>query len=239
MNKSKLIARAITLLLGAALLSFGYNALENQEDVSKSTTLQIQNYSEQDSVLAYLTIGADTNFITNVKGVFGIKDSGLQGSFWIKKDSIYSYEYLDKGISGNITFDTVPLNCPTGSFKSGVNLFEFTLNNEGTVSKAQETFDISGVAGTNAIGGFYTSGGGDWIVNGNSIDSVYNDTIYHNTGLKGVFPFKCTDCTSFGMNQNCLGSIKSAEPQSEHICNISRNASESGGTVTIYIKNSL
>lgn len=165
-----------------------------KEDISR-TTLEIENASIEDSVLTYLTLGADTNFITNVNGIFGISDSGLQGSFWMHKDSVYVYDYSGKGLSGNFSFNTPPLNCPTTAFPTGNNLFEVTLNNAGTVSKAQETVDISCVAGINALGKYELTGGGDWIAGGNSVNSFANAEIYQNVDSVGVFPFGCDDCT--------------------------------------------
>ena len=199
----------------------------------RRTIIEITNESCQDSVLTYLTLGADTNFITNVNGVFGIKDSGLQGSFWMHKDSVYTYEYDSKGISGNITFDTVPLNCPAGTFTTGTNLFELTINNDGTVKDAQESIDISNVSGCNSLGKFSMSGGGSWVSGGNDITSFYNSKLYDNYNKSGVFPFKCTQCTSVSGYQPCLDSLKSPKPQPHHICNVSRDAKLSGGKVRL------
>lgn len=46
------------------------------------TVLKIKNSSTEDSVLTYLTLGSDSQFITNVHGIFGITNCGTQGSFY-------------------------------------------------------------------------------------------------------------------------------------------------------------
>lgn len=201
--------------------------------VVSHTTLEIENTSEFDSVLTYLTIGSDTNFVTDVKGVFGIKDSGLQGSFWLLKDSVYTYEFDNKGLSGNFSFDTVPLNCPAGSYDTGTNLFEVTLNNYGTIDKAQETIDISNVAGVNAICRYTMSGGGTWIAGGNPVSSFGNSSMYNNLDSVGVFPYGCDNCTESVLPPKCIDTLKIAKPQRRHICNVSRNAKQAGGKVRI------
>ena len=198
------------------------------------TTLTISNDSSLDSILTYLTIGADTNFVTNVKGVFGITDSGLQGSFWMHKDSIYTYNFESKGLSGNICFDTVPLNCFVGTFAHGTNLFEFTINDKWTiVTKAQETIDISNVDGCNALIEVSMSGGGKWICGGDSITKFNNSSLYSNFGENGVYPFKCTNCTELGAFQPCLDTIAAADLQPRHICNVSRAGNQAGGSINI------
>ena len=224
--------------IAAAAIALGllYVAGTFDSRETESTTLYMINNSDEDSVLVYLTLGADTNFITDVKGIFGIEDEGLQGSFWLHKDSVYTYTYKGKGLSGNFSFGTPPLNCFTDEWKTGVNLFEVTINNAGTVSKAQETVDISNVAGVNAIVTYKLSGGGDWLANGEKVDSFYNESLYKNYGLKGVFPFKCDDCTKSSAPPKCLDSKKTAKPQKNHTCNVSRNAYYAGGSVTITFK---
>lgn len=207
-----------------------------EEKISKDscgTVLIIHNSSSQDSVLTYLTLGADTNFITNVKGIFGIADSGLQGSFYMRKDSTYTYKYDKKGLSGNICFGTTPINCPDSIWKTGVNLFEFTINNEGTITDAQETIDISNVAGENALGKFLMKGGNSWIADGTPVDSFYNNKLYSNLGQIGVYPFKCDACTGSVNPPVCTDTLKAEQPQVKPTCNVSRKAVNPSGNVTI------
>jgi hypothetical protein len=200
--------------------------------LSPKTTLTISNDSKEDSVLTYLTLGNNSSFVTDVNGIFGITDSGLMGSFWMHKDSVYTYNYTDKGISGNISFGTPPLNCLSNDFPTGVNLFEFTLNNAGVNIKGQETIDISNVAGANSIGKFSVTDK-NWISNGKKVMSFYNDTLYGNLGLVGVYPFKCDTCTGSKNPPACLDATPSATSQKHSTCNVSRSAKLSGGKVHI------
>ena len=243
-KSSAIIMFSLSLFLiafGNKIINFFHGDIEVVEvvevvetvDTIKRTTLEILNTSEHDSVLTYLTIGSDTNFVTDVNGIFGINDSGLQGSFWLVKDSLYTYEFNNKGLSGNFSFDTVPLNCPAGTFKTGTNLFEVTINNYGTVSKAQETIDISNVAGVNAMCRYSMVGGGTWIAGGDSVSSFGNSSIYNNVDSVGVFPFGCDNCTSSVKPPKCIDTLKISKPQPRHICNVSRNSKESGGTIRL------
>jgi hypothetical protein len=224
----------LILVILSILLSFTLSLTTFNTDKQEifRTTLEITNESSKDSVLTYLTLGADTNFVTDVNGIFGSSGSGLMGYFWMVKDSVYTYDYTDKGISGNISFGTSPLNCLSANFPTGVNLFEFTLNNEGINDKAQETIDISNVAGVNALGKFNVTDT-NWIANGKKVTGFYNDTLYGNLGLVGVYPFKCDTCTGSKKPPTCLNSTKTATPQLYPTCNVSRSAKLSGGIVRI------
>jgi hypothetical protein len=230
---SKVIVFGLTLILGFSGLYV--TVLRDGGADLPRTTLYIANTSGEDSVLTYLTLGADTSFITDVNGIFGISASGLQGSFYLLKDTVYVYNYQGKGLSGNISFGTPPLNCPDSAWITGNNLFEVTINNAGTVSDAQETIDISNVAGSNAFGSYTLSGGGEWIANSAHINILYfkNDSMYQNVGNIGVFPFKCDDCTLSANPPVCNDILPASKPQTEKICNVSRNAKYSGGSVKI------
>jgi len=222
----------ITFLVISYFFLVNY-ALDITKDYSlERTELTLKNSSKTDSVLTYLTIGDDNNFITDVYGVFGIKQHGLQGYFYAKKDSLYTYKFDKKGISGNISFGTPPLNCPTEKWKNGVNLYEITLNNFGTVSKAQETSDISCVGGVNALGKIKFSDP-NWIAGGKRVDSASNLAINNNFSRVGVYPYLCSGCISISNPPNCTKKLNPSTPQKNHICNMSRNASKSGGTVSI------
>lgn len=227
----------LTIIAIAILISLGLMTWKGIiETAPPRTVLTIENTSETDSVLTYLTLGDNEQFITDVNGIFGITDTGLQGSFYLKKDSVYTYEYSGKGLSGNISFGTPPLNCPTKSFPTGNNLYEVTINNFGSVTDAQETIDISNVAGCNALGSFNMTNGGSWIANGDTITSFYNNPIYMNVGLYGVFPFKCDVCVASASPPVCSDTLKSSPPQVSHICNISRDAHKSGGVISLKFK---
>lgn len=238
--KSTVIGVLLTVIVGCyVVIQFGaffssliLNNSNFTIDNIKHTTLELENTSSLDSVLTYVTLSDDIGFVDNVQGIFGILDSGLQGSFYLHDDSVYSYT-SNKPISGNICFNSPPLNCPTDDFPTGTNLFEFTLNNYGTVYKAQETVDISNVAGANAIGGYKLTGGGYWISGGDSISIFEVYPIYQNVGRAGVYPFGCDDCTASVDPPKCSDTLIKSEAQKEHICNVSRDAKKSGGKVHI------
>jgi hypothetical protein len=229
--KRRLTSVLVLLVLGLIpLLSCNTS---KSDLIKSSTTLEITNNSTMDSVLTYLTLGADTNYITDVNGIFGITDSGLMGSFWMLKDSIYTYEFDSLGISGNISFNTPPLNCPTNDFANGVNLFEFTLNNVGINPKGQETIDISNVAGANAYGKFSMTDT-NWIAGGKKVLSFHNDSLYGNYSNVGVYPFKCDTCTGSQSPPTCKDTLNGyATPKESHDCNVSRNSKLAGGKVRI------
>lgn len=200
----------------------------------KFTTINVENLSN-DTITAYLTIDDNgSSWVSNVNGIFGIEsNNNLQGSFIIVPQQKFSYT-SNKPFSGNISFNNPPLNCPYPA----PTLFEFTLNNYGTISKAQETTDISCVFGVTSIGSISYSGGGIWSSGQNdTIYKIQNDSIYKNTGLKGVYPYGCTTCTGREGMVNCNNKKTYEKVNKKAICNIQRNASKSGGQVNIsYIK---
>ncbi|MEI6093218.1 MAG: hypothetical protein WCQ47_06000 [bacterium] len=202
--------------------------------VATQTTLKVKNSSSQ-NVVVWLTLGEVDGFVSNVNGIFGITDSGLQGSFILKASTEREYT-PDKGISGNLSFGVNPINCPTTGFTNGVNIFEFSLNNESQAGTPQETIDISNVAGVNSLLKASLSGGGGWNAGTahTGISSFQNAALYSNTGLVGVFPYGSDNCTSSVSPPLCTGSHPAYETsQSEAICNVQRDAVNHGGIVTI------
>jgi len=233
MKNYKLKAIVLLAFLLAAYFFLVNYVLKIADATSVSKTeLIMKNVSNKDSVLTYITLGNNEDFVTDVHGIFGIKEHGLQGSFYMHKDTVYKYSYDKKGFSGNISFGTVPLNCPTKDWKTGVSLYEVTINNYGTVSKAQETCDISCVDGVNALGKIIFSDT-TWIAGGKRVDSAYNFSLNHNFGQVGVYPYRCDLCTAIGNPPKCTTLLPPSKPQAEHTCNMSRDAAKSGGTVTV------
>jgi hypothetical protein len=193
------------------------------------TIFKITN-STQDSVLVYLTLGggADTTFLANVNGVFGITQSGLVGSFYLQPNDTLSYTPTLK-LSGNIGFGTQGINCPDSTWKTGVNIFEFNLN------EPQESLDISAMGGVNSIMNVKLIGGPAWATtNYPDVRSIQNDTMYANTNKVGVYPFKCTDCTDTLGSANCTQ--KAEKPSSAAICNPTRALDQVGGVVLLTFK---
>ena len=177
------------------------------ETVIGVTRLKVLNATSNE-LQVYITLGAvdcclqkvsEIPFVTHV-----IND--LQGSFTLPAWGGVDYAPPSgTGISGNLCFGSPPINCPTPQFPSGVNLAEFILNNGFEGSHAQETIDISCVAGANALISYSLSGGGKWNAGPTqpAVASFANKSIGENTGLVGVFPYGCDNCTSSDNPPRC------------------------------------
>lgn len=215
-----------TLFWGA--YRFIFVAKEPIKDEATNTTLKVSN-ATQDSVLVYLTLGSqDTTFVQNVNGIFGITQSGLVGSFYLHSQDTLSYTSTLK-LSGNIGFGSQGINCPNSTWLTGVNIFEFNLN------EAQESLDISAMGGVNSIMGVDLIGGANWGVTGNlDVRHCQNDTMYKNTSHIGVYPFKCTDCTDTLGSASCTQIAET--PNKTAICNPTRAKGERGGVVLLTFK---
>ena len=152
-------------------------------------------------IKVYLTLGAVTGCVQDVNAIPLVTDrvNALQGWFLLPNGATKTYTPPQgQGISGNFAFGSPPLNCPTDEYRNGINLAEFILNNGFQGSGAQETIDISCVAGANALIAFAMSGGGGWNAGSSqtSVSQFANKPLKQNTGLVGGFPCGCDNCTS-------------------------------------------
>jgi hypothetical protein len=200
-----------------------------------TTSLKVSNESNQD-VTMYLTLGATPGCVHNVNDVQISGDvaitpvAALMGHFPLKAGShhwISAPQGL--GFNGNFSINTPPLNCPTPDLPDGVNLAEFIINN-GFQPGGQETVDISGVCGANAYLEFRLSAD-DWVANTPTpVKSIRNRTAYLNTGIVGVYPFGCDNCTSSDQPPECIG-IHNEYANQEPICNVQRDAANNQGGV--------
>ncbi|WAC27340.1 hypothetical protein [Ancylobacter sp. SL191] len=211
--------------------------------MSSQTELIVTNATTE-SVTVWLTLGATAGCISNVSDVgWGITaEAPLQGYFTLQPGTANSVSYISPqgvGFNGNITFGTPPLNCATPSWPEGVNIAEFILNNAFQGSNAMETVDISAVAGVNAMIAFHLHGGGSWSASSAypKVTSFSNSAIGDNVGRVGVYPYGCDDCTASVAPPACANPPKNAPnpivPQTDPICNVQRDASKSGGMVSI------
>jgi hypothetical protein len=196
---------------------------------SSATQLTLVNTSK-DSVLVYLTLSgypaSDTVHVKNVNGIFGITESGLVGSFYIPaKDSVSYTSVL--WFSANVSFGAQPVNCFTKAWPTGVNPFEFNLNNN------QESVDISAMGGVNCLLSVDLIGGPEWQASSTypNVRYFYNDSMYSNTGLIGVYPYGCTNCTNTQGKQACQTPAET--PNTLPICNPTRAAGVHGGKVVV------
>jgi hypothetical protein len=229
---SNLLLVVFTFILLAVSCTVG---TEKEEVVSANadtlnTTLAIYN-AQSDSVLTYLTLGGgfDSTFVQDVNGIFGITDSGLVGSFYLPSQDTVFYQSSLK-FSGNIGFGSQGLNCFTTSWPTGVNIFEFNLNEE------QESADISAIGGVNSIMTVQNIGGPVWAATPSypNVRLYYNDTMWKNTNLVGVYPYGCTACTDTTGKQGCQ--TPNETPSSHAVCNPTRAAGDRGGVVLLTFK---
>lgn len=200
-----------------------------QHDV---TQMRVVNETK-DSVLMYLTLSGypspqDTSYIQTVNGIFGCTQNGLNGNTWIAPGDSFTYTPT-KMFSGNISFGVAPMNCFTNAWPTGMNLFEFNLN------EPQESLDISCMAGVNCILGAKLIGGPAWPADTASDPRVLqNDSMWHNTGRVGVYPYGCTNCTNTAGHQDCQ--TPQETPNKYSICNPTRAAGDHGGLVRVAFK---
>lgn len=202
------------------------------------TKLKLSNNSTS-PVLAYITLGAtpgcvqDVALLTVNDGIVINKLYPLMGNFILPANLTVTIDAPDGlGFNGNFSFGTPPLNCPCPDWPEGVALAEFIINNGFQVG-GQETVDISCVCGANAFLGFDLSSD-DWSANGGaiSVKKIFNSTRYQNTGLVGVYPYGCDNCTASDSPPSCVGQ----QPQFANdlpICNVQRPASSPGGVVRV------
>jgi len=206
------------------------------------TTLKIMNRSAAE-VRVYATLGPVPGCVQDVHAMPLVTHpvNRLQGWFLLPRGAAEAYTPPQgRGISGNVAFGSPPLNCPTGEFRNGVNLAEFILNNSFQGPGAQETIDISCVAGANALIAFALNGGGGWNAGTSrpAVSRVANKALGQNTGLVGVYPCGCDNCTSRAdpPQRGCPGSPPPPayeDCQSQPICNVQRDAHNAGGDVEV------
>jgi hypothetical protein len=206
---------------------------------SGQQTLLVVTNNSGSSVQAYLTFGAVPGCMNDVRQVpwnITVTDTRTNQQGYFNLDAGQSVSYTPPsgmGISGNVAFGSAPMNCPPGNYPNGINLGEFILNNAFQGAGAQETIDNSCVDGVNATIMFSMTGGGAW--NGGptkpNVTSFQNQGRDSNVGLVGVFPWGCDNCTVRTNPPSCQSYTGACQPAS--ICNVQRDAVNSGGTVTI------
>ena len=106
-----------------SLISYVTKEEKNIDNTFSNTGFEIVN-TTKDSVLMNLTINkpADSTWVQNVDGIFGINSSQLRGTVWVQPNDTLTYNPT-LSFSGNVSFGTPPQNCPTDQFVNGINLF--------------------------------------------------------------------------------------------------------------------
>ena len=203
------------------------------------TKLKITNNTGSD-VRTFITLGATEGCIHDVsKLIFSdptitiYEVAPLMGHFELKANSSTEVSADNLGLNGNVSFNTPPMNCKTSELPNGMNLAEFIINN-GFQQYGQETIDNSCVAGANALIEMSVDTD-DWTSNFGKVNvtSFVNKKWDDNTGIVGVFPYGCDNCTSSNQPPSCVG-VQPQFANKETICNVQRAAnSNKGGTLEI------
>jgi hypothetical protein len=205
------------------------------------TELTLANASSE-PVQVSMTLGTVKRCVSHVANIPFITTvlSDLQGWFMLPAGQQVSYTPPPGfGLNGNVSFGSPPMNCATADYPSGINLAEFMLNNAFQGAAAQETLDISCVAGANAFVQISVEGGDGWNAGPTqpSVTQFQNQAIGGNVGQVGVYPYACDVCTGSQNPPQCdcppAGAPQPPVPQTEAICNVQRNAAGAGGTVTV------
>jgi hypothetical protein len=207
-------------------------------DASISTLMKIYNHSK-DTALVYITLGATPGCLQSAISIPFIQDTisgqrGLQGFFLLNPgDSTIAYAPDSLGYNGVVSFNFQPNNCPTSEYPNGINQFEFILNNSFQGVNAQESINISCVHGVNCVIRV------DAITNNpfnagptfTNVQSFANTMDRSSIGIPGVYPYGCDTCTGSKNPPSC---ITLPQPkQSASICQVQRNAIQSGGLIKI------
>ena len=173
------------------------------------TNLTIKNSSREDSVLVYVTLQSPNSVV----GLFGIQAADTMGScskgtFYAYKDSSYS-SYDSTALFGVVVSfvgDNLPcqVSIPLG-FPTGINIFECSINTP------FECFDLSCEDGMNAMLKVSVSDTINWSTGDGANQQLFDTArnvfpIRNNVNIRGVFPYRCTDCIDLGtaVPQNCL-----------------------------------
>jgi hypothetical protein len=234
-----IVGLCIALLVGAYFLLPNSQKGKLPEPTLSDTVTYLRIINASDSaVTTYITLGTTPGCLQHANQIPFVSDTigALVGSFILKShDSTIAYAPAGLGLNGNLSFSSQPINCTTPQFPSGVNIFEFILNNAFQPGNPQQTIDISCVAGVNCFIKCTLSGSNPW--NGSSaypaVTKFYNGDITHNIGHVGVYPFGCDSCTTRSKLAPACDTIHS-DHQNSQICNVQRNAKPyAGGIVRV------
>lgn len=231
-KKIVLMVLAIICIFYLVKLYTDENTPDKPHQSEDKTQMTVVN-DTKDSVLMFLTLSGysypqDTSYDQDVNGIFGCAQTGLRGQVWIKPSDSVSF-IPNKYFSGNISFGVAPMNCFDSIWPTGMNLFEFNIN------EPQESIDISCMAGVNCIMRVDLIGGPAWLADTSMNPRVLqNDSMWKNTGRVGVYPYGCSNCTNTGGHQDCQ--TPQETPNTYSICNPTRAKGQHGGVVRVSFK---
>lgn len=207
---------------------------------SKHTDIEIKNISLTDSVKVYLTLQSPNSVI----GKFGIKESDTTGSksqgyFYALKDSSYLLDYPEALLGFNISFQAPPMSCQQAidnGFPKGINVVEGSINCE------YESFDISCVDGVNSVVTTHVTDVVNWSTGLSTENKIFltatnSIDIESNYNIRGVFPYRCTDCIDINPNnipKNCFNIEEKCNTY--RTCQVNRRNNIGGRIVINYVK---
>ena len=233
-NKKKALSILIICAILTMLAYIGYVNIVKKSDVQVVfTNLQLRNLSKQDSVKVYVTLQAPNSVV----GIFGIQDtigSCSKGYFYAHKDSVY-YSNVNTELLGVVIgfgADNMPCKQAIDSgFVAGINIFECSINTP------FEVFEISCEDGVNSILRESVSDTINWSTGDSDFQQNFRLAentfpIINNVGIRGVFPYRCTDCKDMKapVPENCFNLKDSCNTQ--RICQVART-NNIGGTIFI------
>lgn len=237
-KQNGLLVLALILFIG--IVGAGILTCEKQSiPQSEFTNIIIKNSSKQDSVLVWVTLQAPNSVI----GLFGITDtigSCSKGTFYAYKDSSYTSDLSGplEGVVISFVGDNLPCqqSIPLG-FETGINIFECSIN------VPYEVFDISCEDGVNSIIRSTVSDTINWTTGDSIYEQVFDTAVNKidlaaNLNIRGVFPYRCTDCIDLGKSipQNCFNLKDTCN--SFRACQVART-NNNGGTISIEYLGSL
>lgn len=190
----------------------------------------------KDSVLVWVTLGATPGCLQDVTKIpFITSGSGLVGSFYLAAgDSTIAYAPDSLGFNAVFSFNGQPNNCPdTVQYPTGINQYEFIVNNAFQAGNPQESINISCVHGVNCVirvdmitENFFNAG-----PTVPEVSSFANTLNRNQVNIPGVYPYACTHCTDYIGAPTCI-----TLPQpvcSAATCQIQRAANLSDGLIKV------
>lgn len=240
----------IKLVIFVTLVFYGINScnscvkpdiepLDDDSTLAFPATLTKVYNTTKDSVVVYVTLGATPGCLQQVSLIPWITDTlpgqrGLQGTFVLAPgDSTTAYAPDSLGFNGVISFNSPPNNCPdTTQFPTGVNQYEFMINNAYQGTDAQESINISCVHGVNCVISVNIQTYNPFNA-GPTIPCIedFRNTMDRNALIAGVYPYGCDTCTGTKTPLPCI-----TYPQPAHktsVCQVQRPALQSGGVIKV------
>lgn len=234
-----LIKLVLFIAIGSFIVHKCHQNKPNNPIVETPVTMTKVYNGTNDTVTVYVTLGATPGCIQNVMNVAWVTDSvpgqrGLQGKFTLLPgDSTVAFAPDSSGFNGVISFDAQPNNCPdTIQYPTGVNQYEFMINNAFQGANAQESINISCVHGVNCVIEVDVHSKNKFNA-GPTVPVVeaFRNTLNRNDLIVGVYPYGCDTCTG---SKTPLPCIKYPQPAHKNsVCQVQRNAAQSGGLIKV------